>query len=364
MSIRGNWWLLCRVGVVGGFLGGVGGLAHAQGSVTLYGIVDTGILYTSKTLNAQTGGNSGRQFSLLDSGLSGSRFGIKGVEDLGSGLRAAFDLESGINTTNGGLANSNGNLFGRQAWVGLSGGFGSVKAGVQYSPFALAAIDSDARDISYFGSGAVNYIANVYTTGLFASNAISYTSPVIAGLQGSAMLALGGQAGNFQAGRQYSARLNYNLSGLSVNAALFSGNAGGTAATTPVPSTVAFTGRMIGAGYKFGSLTVKASFTNYKLAGSFDNRVYGGGFSYAISSVLDVDAGVWFTSDGNDTTNHSIMAAAGTKYYLSKRTTLYGQVGVVNNHGNMNSGLSINDGVLHEVAGTTTGVNVGIRHTF
>lgn len=343
--------------------GGVVTDAYAQSNVTLYGIVDTGILYTSKTLNLATGQNAGHQFSMITGGMSSSLFGLKGTEDLGGGVKALFDLESGIDMTNGGLNDSNGNLFGRQAWVGVSGGFGTVKAGVQYSPFALSLIGTDARNISFFGSGVPIYIGGVSVTGIFNSNAISYTSPMVAGLQGSAMLALGGKAGDFQAGRQYSASLNYHAGPFLVSAAMYSGNPGGTAASTPAPSTVAFSGRMIGASYQLSNLTMKASFVNYKIAGSFDNRVYSGGLSYLVTPSANVDAGVWYTSDGNDTSNHSIMAATGLTYFLSKATSLYGQLGYVNNHGKMDTGLSAN-GALIGVPGSTFGADVGIRHLF
>jgi predicted porin len=71
------------------------------------------------------------------------------------------------------------------------------------------------------------------------------------------------------------------------------------------------------------------------------------------------------TSDRSDTTNHSLMAAFGANYFLSRTTTLYAQVGIVDNHGAMNTGFSVGDAnILYEVTGTTIGANVGIRHTF
>ncbi|RXV65034.1 porin [Burkholderia stabilis] len=363
MKVSGDIKSCGRSTLVGLALVGFGITANAQSSVTLYGVVDAGLLYTTKSLNTATGGNAGHQYSMLDSGSGASRFGIKGSEDLGGGMKAIFTLESGISMAKGGSGNSNGNLFGRQAWVGLTSGFGTVQVGLQYSPFALSLINTDARDASYFGSGAGIYIGNVLTTGLFNPNGVSYTSPVIAGFQASAMLALGGQPGDVQAGRQYSARLKYHYGGLVVDAAMYNGNAGGTAATTPIPSAVAFTGRTIGAIYEFGSWTLKASFANFKVAGAFDTRVYDGGLSYFVTPSVKVDAGVWYVSDGNNTANHTILAATGAQYFLSKRTALYGQVAYVNNHGAMHTGLSINN-ALHEASGSTTGVNVGIRHSF
>jgi predicted porin len=181
---------------------------------------------------------------------------------------------------------------------------------------------------------------------------------------GKALVALGGAAGNFQAGRQYSASLTYQGAALTVNASIFDGNSGGTA-QTPIPTTVAFEGRMLGAAYNFGSLTARASFVNYKVAGSFNSDVFGAGVDSFVLPELDINGGVWVTSDRNHTANHSLMFALGTQYFLSKATSLYAQVGVVNNDGAMNTGLSVAPfSALYGVSGTTTGVGIGIKHTF
>lgn len=350
--------------ISGALLGCIGLSAHAQGSVTLYGVIDAGLLYTSKSLNPVNGQNAGHQFSLISGGMTPSLFGLRGTEDLGGGLKAIFDLESGFLVSNGQLNDSNGNLFGRKAYVGIaSDTYGTVKAGVQESPFVTSLIEVDPRNVSYFGSGVPIYVGNVFVTGIFNSNAISYTSPTIAGFRGSAMLALGGTAGDFQAGRQYSANLDYTYGSLLITAAMYNGNAGGTAASTPIPSTVPFTGRTIGASYRLGDLTVKAAYTLEKSAGSFDNRVYSGGARYQFTPAVSADAGVWYTSDGNDTNNHSIMAATGITYSLSKATLLYGQLGYVDNHGLMHVGLSTN-GALLGASGSTFGTAIGIRHLF
>lgn len=336
--------------------------AYAQSSITLYGILDAGVLYTSKTANASSGKNDGRQFSMIGAGLTPSVFGLTGTEDLGGGLKAKFKIESGFSLANGGLADCNGNLFGCEAWLALDGRYGTAKVGLQYSPFLLAMYQTDPRYFSLFGSSVVSMVDNVFGTGIYNSNAVSYTSPVIAGLQGSVMYALGGVAGNFGAGRQYSASLKYALGDFSITAAFYDGNSGG-AVQAPVPTTVRYVGRMVGATYKFGPVNAKLSFTNYHVAGSFNNYVYGGGFDYLVMPTLGIDAGVWFTSDRNHPTNHSVMGALGAQYFLSKRTTLYAQFGAVNNHGAMNSGISMN-GALFAPAGTTLGGVLGIRHTF
>jgi len=91
--------------------------------------------------------------------------------------------------------------------------------------------------------------------------------------------------------------------------------------------------------------------------------VYGGGLDYQATPAVDLNGGVWYTSDRNDTANHSLLAAVGASYSLSKATSLYAQVAMVDNHGAMNTGLGINN-ALYGATGTTVGANVGIRHAF
>jgi predicted porin len=346
-----------------GFLCAVANAAKAQSNVTLYGVLDNGLLYTSRSVDPSKGKNAGHQFSIVNGGMSPSVFGMKGSEDLGGGMQAIFALESGIDVNSGGFADSDGNLFGRQAWAGLAGNFGRVQMGVQFSPFLLSIITTDARSVSYFGSEVPIYVGRLFATGAYNPNAISYTTPEIAGLQGSVMLALGGTPGDFQAGRQYSASLTYTHGPVTVSAAMYDGNDGGTAASTPSPSTVPFTGRTIGANYHIGNWTLNAVFVNYKLANSFDNRVFGGGFSYFATPAVNINAGVYYITDGNDSNNRSILTASGVTYLMSKATSLYGQVGLVNNRGKLNTGLSTN-GALYAPAGPTVGVTIGMRHTF
>jgi predicted porin len=339
--------------------------AYAQSSVTLYGLVDGGVLFLNKTQGA-SGGNGGKLTAFTDSGQAPSQFGLTGTEDLGGGLSAEFKLESGIDIGNGGFNNSNGNLFGRQAYVGLKSGFGEVKAGLQFSPFFDTLVELDPVNFSNFGSSLLILSNNVAATGAFNSNALSYSSPRIGGLQGKVMFAPGGEAGDFPAGRQYSANLSYQWSGLSVDAAFYDGNSGGTVTTIP-PTNVGFEGRMIGATYKFGTLTARASFTNYKVSGSgMNNNVYGGGLDYLLTPAVDLNGGAWYVTNRNDSLSHSLMSSLGASYFLSKTTTLYSQVGVVNNHGTANLGLEIGDAptTLYAPAGTTVGAVVGVHHVF
>jgi predicted porin len=336
--------------------------ANAQGSVTLYGVLDASVQYASRSTGS-TGASAGHSFALTDAGFSPSFVGFMGSEDLGGGVRATFDLESGIDVANGGFDSSNGNYFGRQAWVGVEGDFGRLRFGEQFSPLFLAILDADPRYLSTFASGLVPYGNFVGFTSAINSNAIIYRTPKFANMEGTVMFAPGGVAGNFQAGRQWSAGLKYADGTLTLSATLYDGNAGGT--PTPVPTTVAFVGRQLGASYRFGELMGKVSFVKYKVAGSFDANVYNVGISYQCRPDLNLNGGVWVTSDRNRTTNHSILAAVGANYSVSKRTMLYAQVGYVDNHGGMNTGLSLtNTAAFNEPVGGSVGANLGIRQSF
>ena len=108
--------------------------AYAQSSVTLYGVLDEGVQFSSNTKNVVNGVNVGGRQVVLDStsGEQGSRWGLKGAEDLGGGLMAVFTLESGINLNTGALGQG-GTEFGRQAFVGLSSSqYGALTLGRQY----------------------------------------------------------------------------------------------------------------------------------------------------------------------------------------------------------------------------------------
>ncbi|WP_244097756.1 porin [Burkholderia anthina] len=293
------------------------GTAHAQGSVTLYGVLDASVLYLSKIRNPATGANGGRFVGFGDSGFSPSLFGLKGTEDLGGGLKANFTLESGINLGTGEFNDSNGNLFGRQAWVGLGGRFGDVRLGLQFSPFFYALYDLDPRQ-SITGGSLLPWLNAIAGAGIFTRNAVSYTSPSFGGLQGSVLFAFGNVAGDFQAGKQVSASLAYRWRDLLVEAAYFDSNASPAPDTVP-PTAVPFEGRMLGASYRIGNVTAKASFTSLRVSGGPSNSLYGGGLDYLATPAVDLNAGAWYMTDRNRTSSHALFGALGASYFLSKR---------------------------------------------
>ncbi|MGQ7932522.1 porin [Paraburkholderia sediminicola] len=334
----------------------VSALSDAQSNVTLYGDADAGLYYQSKTPKDQ-----GSTFQFMDSGMYNSDFGIEGTEDLGGGMHAGFKLESGYQSSNGAIGNSNGGLFGRNAYVELGGNFGTARAGVQYSPFFMAVVYTDPRGFPDQASGQIPYLNNFGIAGLFTSDVVTYTTPSLAGFVGSVMFGPGGVAGNFKAGKQESFSLRYKGRGLDAELGYLDIN-DATGAT-------AQQGRMAGASYTWAALKVSAAIVNYRMPTSTAIRnvyVYSGGLSYNFTPAFIANAGVYFSRDQDNSANRSTLGGLGVLYLLSKRTSVYAQIGVVNNKGIMGTGLnSEGTGTLFGFpAGTTTGVNVGIDHRF
>jgi len=170
------------------------GAAMAQSSVTLYGIADA-YVGSNKT---EVGGVGQRQTAVNTSGVNGSRWGLKGAEDLGGGMKAIFQLESGFSLDTG-VSAQQGQLFGRQAFVGLQSNFGTVSLGRQYTAYDnLQAATNQNYDAFTFnarnGSGASN--GGVAANGIQdytsrANNSIAYTSPSFGGFSGAVVYSFG-----------------------------------------------------------------------------------------------------------------------------------------------------------------------------
>jgi len=186
--------------------------AHAQSSVTLYGIIDEGVQFSSNTKNTVNGVNVGGRQTALDStsGLNGSRWGLKGAEDLGGGLKAIFTLESGINLNNGAFGQG-GTPFGRQAFVGLSSDrYGALTLGRQYDS-VVTYVQPVATTGYLGGSSLIEHPGDLdnLNNSLRTNNTIKYASPNFSGLTFGAEVSLGGQAGNVTGSGGYSAGAAY-----------------------------------------------------------------------------------------------------------------------------------------------------------
>jgi len=158
-------------------LAGFAGAAHAQSNVTLYGIIDIGLGYNK----IKAGSNSQSRIGMIDGVQNGSRWGLRGSEDLGDGLRAVFQLESGFSSRNGNPGQGQ-RLFGRQATLGLaSDSWGQLDFGRQTNMASKYFGDIDPMAAAYTQSNLGHGIGSVNTRRL--SNMVMYRTPDIDGFQ-------------------------------------------------------------------------------------------------------------------------------------------------------------------------------------
>jgi len=324
---------------------GAASAAHAQSSVTLYGIIDAGLAYTHNVANG-SGGNASSQYGFNDGTMSGDRWGLKGTEDLGGGLQTVFQLENGFDVANGKLGQGS-REFGRQAFVGLSSATaGTVTLGRQYDP--LVDMVQPLTEDNYFGSifGTPGDVDN-YDNNFRVSNSVKYVSPTYAGFQFEGMYAFGGIAGSTSSGSSYGAAASYTNGGLGLAAGYFYSK---TDSTKGYASTTADTnadaainqgfsdyarslaiGRF-GGQYAFGNFTVGASYSNvqYKpvsgLALFTGTETYNAGSAYVnyqLNPATLLGLGYTYMKSTGVTSANYNEISLGSDYNLSKRTDLY-----------------------------------------
>jgi len=164
-------------------LAALAAVGSASAQYTLYGKIDSAFQVTN-TNSGIAGETDLTVIGLNSGGLSGSRWGLKGSEDLGNGLKASFQLENGFGSDTG-LIGQNGGIFSRQAWVALGGSFGTVSLGRQYS--AVDSVMGNYDGQGYSGQSAMDYAWN-NVNGVNAdvaryNNMIQYALPKMGGLE-------------------------------------------------------------------------------------------------------------------------------------------------------------------------------------
>ncbi len=318
--------------------GGLAGTASAQTALTVYGIVDAGLV--------QERGNVAGSVTKLTSGVqSGSRLGFRGTEDLGGGNFAKFVLESGIGIDTG--ANNQGGLaFGRQAWVGMGGLWGTVALGRQYTPHYMALLDVDP-----FKAGLAGDAQNLIVSPTRISNAITYKSPSWSGVTGELIYALGEVVGNPSGGRQFGGALGYSNGPLLVKYAHHSAN-------DPTGNDRQRNNLLLGT-WDFGVVTGNLGFTRNTGPGTTDTRdiLVGVTAPFGPNTVLLS----WIRKDDRSALDRDARQwALGYTYALSKRTNFYTAYGRITNH---NGGTFTVNSAIEPGTGDQA-FNLGVRHVF
>ncbi len=294
------------------------GAAFAQSSVTLYGVADisvgdNNVAGSKLAASANGGGATAAGVGGVNNG--NSRWGVRGTEDLGGGLKAGFNFEQNVSLADGSTGNgvttalsTNNNAFQRAANVSLSGGFGSVTAGRQLNP----SFNSVA---SWELTGMANYSAvgkqfGSANSGLRDNAMIAYTSPDFGGLKASLGVVLKGNSAAAPQTGKTDFTLTYAAGPL---AASFAYNKVETAKANMA----------IGAKYNLGVATVAASYINLeslKTATATAKK----GFTLGVSAPVGP---LTLTADlarATDTSNKATDFLLEAKYPLSKRTFAYG----------------------------------------
>lgn len=374
-------------------LGAFSGAAFAQSSVQLYGIIDLGV--THVTGLAPAGANpTGQTVSstALNSGVqSGSRIGVKGTEDLGGGLKAFFDAETGfcaagtnqMGTTTQAGGNqtycTGGGFMQRQAFVGLSGNFGTVTAGRQYTPPF-----SNEANMDPFGFGLAGDIGNISLVnqyGLYRANqAVAYVTPNLGGFTGVAAYSFApGNGGTIPtvSGPGSNVTRAWVLNGQYGNGPITAGLDYGRV-------TNLYAGTLLG--INDGALKLWQAYGAYdfgvaKISGIYESATQdyftGKNISWMLGATVPVGPGAILVSYEN--AKNTLVANGGTgtgagtakqyaigyTYALSKQTNLYTSYAHISNDTGtafaVGDATDVNHGVLSQ---GSSGFDFGIRHQF
>lgn len=326
----------------------------AQTNVTFYGLADAG-------LNVVNRGAGQTSTLRVDSGLlSTSRWGIRGLEDLGGGLNAVFQLESQVNVDDGTGASAGALNFQRRAFVGLQGGFGQLTLGRDYLPAYWTDIANDITAYGLYGSSRVFQAAGGLTSR--ASNAIFWNSPNWGGFNLRAAYGTGEfDTAPKSRGNTAGIAALYSRGPIVLNLHYQVVNS----VTNPVVKTKE-TG--LGGGYDFGSLRLRAGYGRADPDGATNNLTQvhlgaafkiGSGEAYLQGTQMKREAATGIAPK-------STTVGVGYLYNLSKRSTLYASFGVTRNNATSNFAL-VN--AASAIAPSAVGqdpkaVAFGIRHTF
>ncbi|MBE0619905.1 MAG: porin [Burkholderiales bacterium] len=339
----------------------------AQSQVTVYGTFDAGVRSVD---NANLNGD--RQTTMDSSGTYNSnRWGIKGSEDLGNGMKANFNLEGGF-LSGSGQMDDNNTLFRRKAIVGLSGNWGALDLGRNYTTIFYTTGAYDPFNYKYTG---IIPIAGL--DGARRNNTITYTG-AFNGLTVRAMYALGETVGSGSEGSTSEVGASYANGPFSVGAAYgvqksvaVAAKAAvasdltttpitlGSAAVAAVPA-LDTTNWTIGGAYKTGPFRVALGYdvkeADVNGGGSNDTKVTWVGGSYDITGPMAFTLAYYKTKLDNKTAadGDKKLWMAGLTYDLSKRTTLYTAIDNTKLDGSYDTGTK----------DTVTGISIGMNHAF
>lgn len=285
---------------------GFAGVAQAETTVTLYGLIDAGIGYNQVRGN----GEKASRIGAVDGVSSGSRFGLRGSEDLGDGLKAVFTLEGGFSPNNGN-SSQGGRLFGRQATIGLqSDSWGQLDFGRQTNIASKYFGDIDPSGISYDQATMGTAFSSANTVRL--DNMVMYQTPSFSGFKFGVGYAFNADDNNATSGGGF--RTNQNNRVVTVGAryqngpldvALSYDNFRPDSRTHVGNDTKNVQAYIIGAAYDFEVVKVSAAFGQ-----TFDGWFVGTSAADGVSEVGGNNVGSWQLVDGSRVNSYLLGISA------------------------------------------------------
>lgn len=338
--------------------------AFAQSDVTIYGSMDAGVAHVNNV--------GGKSVSRLDQGtMQPDRIGFRGAEDLGGGMKATFQLESGFFTDTGAMTSA-GRLFNRASTIGLSGNFGAVTLGnmpdIVFDYAGKLSNGFQLTNFYLFHPGNLDTLANTYQF----NNAIRYTSPSFSGLTVSGMYGFGEVAGDNSKGRNVSAGANYIQGPLRLALAYSKQNdrAAGFAGTFLSSLGLGNGGTIFnslttvaaGGGYTLGNVRLNGLYTQSKIdlggaSPTQKNVDLGASWNYNPANALNLGY-MHSKLEGA----HYNQVSLSNVYSLSKRTQLYAQAAYQRAGGTASFAVQNNTGISSSNSQLVT--TVGVHHSF
>ncbi|AXV76790.1 MULTISPECIES: porin [Ralstonia solanacearum species complex] len=289
--------------------------ALAQSNVTLYGLLDSTIRYTT---HENAAGSSKVQMG--DGVLTGSRWGMRGTEDLGNNTKALFVLESGF-APDTGVSQQGNRLFGRKAYVGLQGDFGAITLGRQFTVIHEVIASYDAMALASLG--IVGFQGGPYTGGVRQDNMVKYTG-TFGGLTVAAQHALGEAAGSVARSSSTGASLSYAAGPLLVAGGYQVMRDTNTYYGVKVPNSNQNVWSL-GGSYTTGPAMLYLGYTNSNVgAADYRNHAIYAGMKYAFAPAWSLIAmGTYDRLRHGATSGNRFTGALMLDYALSKRTDVY-----------------------------------------
>jgi predicted porin len=355
-------------------LGAFAGVASAQSSVTIFGVIDVNLKYVDNT-------GTGDRKSMGTDGINSNRLGFRGIEDLGGGMKAGFWLEGGMSPDDG---TAGGQNWRRRSTVSLMGNWGEVRLGRDYTPsfwnttifdpFGTNGVGS-SLNVARAAAGSGGAGGTAQATYVRSNNALGYFLPAMGGVYGQIMIAPSEGATGAAGGQYEGGRIGYAAGPFNVALALAQQG-------YSISPNIKYKTLNLAGSYKFGATTLMIQYNDEKLGADaarvaapqelaeerwlFGASIVVGQGEVRLSYVMSDWKNDNPTTAAKEQDADASMFAIGYVYNLSPRTALYAQYSKISNEGVANfsvAGGSSQNG-LPTAGGSSTGMEFGLRHSF